>query len=414
MLRAIRRRRPRVSRTYLGGVRWPFGVVVAIGSTLLVTACGSASPGGAAHTRASRQSVTVVTQTIVDRSPTGATHTLAALVKTTRSGIVRITTSGCGTQDVGTGFLVGRDLVATAEHVIDDASSIRLAQGGKVRATGVVIGDDPARDVALVRANKPLSGYVFHLASQTPALGGSVAALGFPLGLPLTVTQGAVSGLGRTVPIDGIARHSLIQTDAAVNPGNSGGPLLSVSNGTVVGLVDLGTTQANGIAFAVSAKVARPLIQAWEASPQTTPALACGSQPSVASPPRLAASSPEQTTTTPTPAGVSQGSVTALDSYWNDISDGEYAAAFGYLAPGAVNVSKAQFESNEQKAGISGVTFSAQLASSTPTTATVDVTELRTVDAEYGCRDWTGSYEMSFQRNSWLIDRSNIAPRACN
>lgn len=76
------------------------------------------------------------------------------------------------------------------------------------------------------------------------------------MGLPLSVTQGTLSGTDRTVPIDNYTRHNLIQTDAAVNPGNSGGPLLSIKSGRVVGLVDLGAEQAHGLGFAVSSKTA--------------------------------------------------------------------------------------------------------------------------------------------------------------
>ena len=91
--------------------------------------------------------------------------------------------------------------------------------------------------------------------------------MGFPLGLPLSVSRGSVSGSGRNIPIDGETRRNLVQTDAAVNPGNSGGPLFS-STGEVVGLVDLGTSQAQGLAFAVSSRVAAPLLDAWRSSPQ--------------------------------------------------------------------------------------------------------------------------------------------------
>jgi S1-C subfamily serine protease len=173
-------------------------------------------------------------------------------------------------------------LVATVEHVVAGATTIRLVRQGKTLGTGTVIGDDPVRDVALVRSSKRLSGHVFQFASRAPALGASVAALGFPLGLPLSVSQGSVSGTGRTIPIDGVNRRQLVQTDAAVNPGNSGGPLLSLDSGRVVGLVDLGTIQANGIAFAVSAQVAKPLFQAWETAPQSAPPGSCGSVGSTA------------------------------------------------------------------------------------------------------------------------------------
>jgi S1-C subfamily serine protease len=107
-------------------------------------------------------------------------------------------------------------------------------------------------------------------------LGEDVGAIGFPLGLPLTVTKGSVSGFDRIIPIDGVKRRHLVQTDAAVNPGNSGGPLLSQETGQVVGLVDLGSNVANGIAFAVGANVAAPLFRAWAAAPQAPAQETCG------------------------------------------------------------------------------------------------------------------------------------------
>lgn len=231
-----------------------FGLLVT-----LLSACGSSGHGPAAVTTTRHQ----------------PPQTFADVVARVRSGIVRIEASGCNGADIGTGFIVGDHLVATVEHVIDAASTITLKQSGKVVAHGTVIGSDPVRDLALVRTDRPLGGYHFRLASRAPQLGEDVSALGFPLGLPLTVTRGSVSGSDRTIPINGIQRRNLVQTDAAVNPGNSGGPLIT-DNGTVVGLVDLGTTQANGLAFAVSAFVAKPLFAAWQAAPQPVSAAACG------------------------------------------------------------------------------------------------------------------------------------------
>lgn len=131
-----------------------------------------------------------------------------------------------------------------------------------------MIGLDKDRDLALLRLEKPVAGYRFRFTSRAPRLAEDVAAVGYPLGLPLTVTRGTVSGLNRAIEIQGITRRALIQTDAAVNRGNSGGPLLSSQTGDVIGLVDLGSTEVNGIAFAVSSKVAAPLIAAWQAAPQ--------------------------------------------------------------------------------------------------------------------------------------------------
>lgn len=203
-------------------------------------------------------------------------QTFADVVDLVRSGIVRIEVQDCSGSGVGTGFLVGPRLVATVDHVVGGAQTITLKQSGKVVALGTVIGSDSARDLALVRTDRVVAGHHFTLVSRKPRLGEDVAAIGFPLALPLTVTRGSISGMDRTIPIDGIKRRSLVQTDAAVNPGNSGGPLITDA-GAVVGLIDLGTSDANGLAFAVSSQVAGPLLQAWRAAPQPISAAACAS-----------------------------------------------------------------------------------------------------------------------------------------
>jgi S1-C subfamily serine protease len=256
-----------------GGIqRWSGRAVIAIAVTLglLLSACGSSS----APPKTVEKVVHSTTAAVTDR--------LATLVSTSQSGIVQIQTNTCTASVIGTGFLIGPRLVATVEHVVDGAVSITLKQNGKTVGVGTVIGEDPTRDVALVRTSVPLRGRILKLASRAPRLGETVAALGFPLGLPLTVTQGSVSGLGRTIPINGINRENLVQTDAAINPGNSGGPLISLDTGGVVGLVDLGTNLANGIGFAVSAVVAQPLLQAWTAAPQSVPLSNCAATTSPA------------------------------------------------------------------------------------------------------------------------------------
>ena len=170
------------------------------------------------------------------------------------------------------------------------------------------------------------------LATTSPALGEPVVALGFPFGLPLTSTQGAVSGVKRTVPIDGVRRRDMVQTDAAVNPGNSGGPLIDVDTGDVVGLVDLGNDEANGIAFAVSTQIARPLLQAWQQAPQRVPTAACAESTTV--PDQDTAPTTTQappTTTTPGPGTTSYDGNAfsiAYPSSWQ-IQDAEKATSYG-------------------------------------------------------------------------------------
>jgi Trypsin-like peptidase domain len=253
-------------------------------ASVSLAACGGTSTEKAATTQPA---------TTLKRVPKPKPVTLRALVAKVRSGVVRVDVLTCDEEAFGTGFLLGPRLVATVEHVIDGALAIRLVRAGKPVGTATVIGSDASRDLALLRTSRPIRGYTFALERRSPALGEDVAVLGFPLGLPLSVSRGLVSGSDRTIPIDGINRRKLVQTDAAVNHGNSGGPLISLDNGRVVGLVDLGSTEANGLAFAVSAQVAAPLFQAWRVSPQPIASAPCSQgATSQAAPPPQATSTP--------------------------------------------------------------------------------------------------------------------------
>jgi serine protease Do len=231
-------------------------------AALLGVACGC---GGSASTGSEAPTAAVAVASFSD------------VIDRVKSGVIRIEARGCGGPSVGTGFLVKPNLVATVEHVVDGATKITLKRNGRFLATARIIGLDRDRDLALLKTGAPIKGYFFGFADAAPRLGEDVGAIGFPLGLPLTVTQGSVSGFDRIIPIEGVKRRHLVQTDAAVNPGNSGGPLLSRATGRVVGLVDLGTDAANGIAFAVSGSVAAPLFRAWAQAPQAPAQPACGS-----------------------------------------------------------------------------------------------------------------------------------------
>jgi Trypsin-like peptidase domain len=254
-----------------------FGCALLALVIVFLAACGGSS---------AKKAVTTQAATTVKRTHAPKPPTLRALVAKVRSGVMRVEVLTCDEQALGTGFLLSPRLVATVEHVIDGAVAIRLVRAGKPLATATVIGSDVSRDLALLRTSRPIRGYRFALEHRAPALGEDVAVLGFPLGLPLSISRGLVSGSDRTIPIEGINRRKLVQTDAAVNHGNSGGPLISLDNGRVVGLVDLGSTEANGLAFAVSSQVAAPLFHAWQVSPQPVAGASCGQGPtSQAAPP---------------------------------------------------------------------------------------------------------------------------------
>lgn len=207
-------------------------------------------------------------------STTVAPQTFAQLFASDSSGVIRIETTFCGGSGVGSGFLIAPDFVVTAAHVVSGATDITL-RSGTANTTGQVVGIDESADIALVRAQSAFTGHAFALADQPASVGTPVAAIGFPEGLPITFTEGTISALDRTVPVGGVERSHLVQTDTAINPGNSGGPLLT-TDGKVVGITDAVLQNAQGIGYAVSSDVAKPLVAQWHSSPQSIALLTCG------------------------------------------------------------------------------------------------------------------------------------------
>jgi S1-C subfamily serine protease len=156
----------------------------------------------------------------------------------------------------GSGFILSSDgYVLTNDHVIENAVDIKVAfsEGRWVNAS--LIGSDPSTDTAVLKiyesASKPLT-----LADSDQLQVGQIAiAIGNPLGLDHTVTAGVVSALGRTLRAgNGRMIDDVIQTDAALNPGNSGGPLVN-SAGQVIGMNTATIPSAQGLCFAVSSNM---------------------------------------------------------------------------------------------------------------------------------------------------------------
>jgi serine protease Do len=152
---------------------------------------------------------------------------------------------------LGSAFLWGDGSVAvTNAHVVGDASEVRLTDARGREEIGLVIGRDAVRDVAVISVAAGRQGLALGAA---PALGAEVWALGAPLGIEFTVTEGRVSALGRQV--EAAVPILMLQHDAAVNPGSSGGPLVDAA-GVLVGMnsqIADGSRMFVGIAYAIPA-----------------------------------------------------------------------------------------------------------------------------------------------------------------
>jgi S1-C subfamily serine protease len=150
----------------------------------------------------------------------------------------RPSSDGAEAGGTGTGVIVNANgAILTALHVVEDAATIRLSFVDGTQSSGQIVSEDPANDIAVLFPERPPQPIVPAVLGGAGHVGEEAYAVGHPLGFVGSLSSGVISGLDRTIETPGgRTLRGLIQFDAAVNPGSSGGPLLN-RGGQVIGIV---------------------------------------------------------------------------------------------------------------------------------------------------------------------------------
>ncbi len=404
-------------------------VIASISLCLLTTGCNAGSSPSPQTSSSQATSQEVPTPSPSTPSPNGSSaadtgtstspepSTWPDVVAQVQSGVGQLTVTTCDAGYTGTGFLVGPDLVVTAAHVVRDASAISIAFG-RTSVDATVLGKNDVADIAVVKTRSPVEGHQFQLRSSEPPVGSDVAALGFPLGHPFTLTRGTVSALDVEQHIGDRTLPNLIQTDAAINHGNSGGPLITQDgkvSGVVVTIEPEGNGRAEGIAYAVTAPRVSAAVDEWKSRSTPVAFDECGNAPAPGSGffPFTVSANHDQA------RSVGQ----SLILHGQGINQGAYAAAFKILTPelqttfgDSVKWSEGLGSSYWTKAELYNVTNT-----QSPDDLNANVVLQTIQDPAHGrngqtCSNWRIQYAMHWDGSLWRIAGTSLPfgePTAC-
>lgn len=247
----------------------------------------SGSPAAKTTTAASGSVTSTGTRRAVASTALSATQ----IYKQASAGVVAIKAVTPQGADSGTGIVLNdKGLILTNDHVVSGASSLAVATGGasSTSRSATLVGEEANGDLALIRVDpaglglKPLS----LVSAKSVQVGDGVYAIGNPYGLDETLTRGIVSALNRSISApDGAKISGALQTDAALNPGNSGGPLLN-DQGEVIGVNSQIASEASsvagsqpgstGVGFAISSDTVAKAVKAIESGNGQSPEAGSG------------------------------------------------------------------------------------------------------------------------------------------
>lgn len=265
----------------------------------------------------------------------------AKLAQEFRSGVAHIEATTCaGDSWSGSGFSIDSEYLVTAAHVAEQASVINVGIGD-LTTSAIVIGRNPGYDIALLKLKDESTGYSFDLDHTATPIGTEVAVLGYPLVQAsvfdrkssqdsLKITSGLVSGVKESIHVGSHTIPNVIQTDAVINSGNSGGPVIA-KDGSLVGLVsavqreDSGSVSVDGTGFAIPSKRLSEAVTAWKARdiPEKSPECGDAGLTTDATVQKVVTSRHDH----------AESIAQALQDHGTALSTGNYSEAFNFLSP---------------------------------------------------------------------------------